>query len=125
LLLTLVFLVDRILLGRYAESALASLQISSTLIWTLYSVLTAFSAGTLAVVGRAIGAGDRPTAARAALGSMVFAAAIGVGIAVPIVASPGMLVGPLFPEARGPVEADAIAYLRIVAATLPLAFVEA
>src|SRR5690606_15994992 len=72
-----------------------------------------------------IGAGDRATAARAALGSMAFAVALGAGVAVPLVASPGALVAPLFPEAHGPVAADAIAYLRIVSATLPLAFVEA
>ena len=125
LLVTLVFLVDRVLLGRYAESALASLQISSILFWTLYSVLTAFSAGTLAVVGRAIGQGDRETAARAALGSMGFAFAIGVVVAVPLVASPGTLVGLLFPEVDGPVGRDAVAYLRIVSMALPLAFVEA
>lgn len=125
LLVTLVFLVDRILLGRYAESALASLQVSSILVWTLYSVLTAFSAGTLAVVGRAVGGGDRATAARAALGSMLFAGALGVLIAVPLVAAPGALVGLLFPEVDGPVARDAIAYLRVVSITLPLAFVEA
>lgn len=125
LLVTLVFLVDRVLLGRYAETALASLQISSILFWTLYSVLTAFSAGTLAVVGRAIGQGDRATAARAALGSMGFALAIGLVVAVPLVASPGTLVGLLFPAVDAAVARDAVAYLRIVSMALPLAFVEA
>lgn len=124
-LVTLVFLVDRILLGHHAETALASLQISSVLIWTLYSVLTAFSAGTLAVVGRSIGRKDRDAAARASLGSLGFAIVLGVLVAVPLVAFPGALVALLFPQADAAVASDAIAYLRIASLTLPLAFAEA
>ncbi len=124
-LVTLVFLVDRVLLGHYAEAALASLQISSVLIWTLYSVLTAFSAGTLAVVGRSIGRKDPDAAARASLASMGFAVVIGVLVATPLVAFPYGLVGLLFPQADGRVAVDATAYLQIVSLTLPLAFAEA
>jgi len=125
MLLTLVFVVDRILLGRYSKDALASLQLSSILIWSLYSVLTAFSAGTLAVVGRAIGARDRMTAARAALGAMGFAAVLGLLVAVPLSLAPDLVLGALFPAVDAAISDDAAAYLAIVSLALPFAFVEA
>ncbi len=125
MLVTLVFVVDRILLGHYGKDALASLQLSSILVWSLYSVLTAFSAGTLAVVGRSIGAGDRITAARAALGALAFAGVLGAIVAVPLVLAAGAVLSTLFPAVEAGVAANAEAYLAIVGLTLPFAFVEA
>lgn len=125
LLLTLMFLASRAMAGRYSASALASLQISGTLVWTAYALFTAFSAGTLAVVARSVGAGDHAAAARAARSSVVFALGLGVLVAVPIRVANGALLGALFPAAGPEVLADAGAYLHIVLPVLPLAFVEA
>lgn len=125
LLVTLVFLVNRALLGRYSPTALASMQISGSLVWTIYSVFTASSAGTLAVVARSVGAGDRERAAKAARSSLLFALGFGLVVVVPILIANGSLLRALFPKAGGEVIEHSSAYLRIVLPFLPLAFLEA
>lgn len=124
-LVTLVFLLDRAMIGRSSSAALASMQISGTVVWTVYSVFTAFSAGTLAVVARAVGAGDRLEAAGAARISLVLALGIGCVVTLPLWLERGVLLGWIFPATESEVMADALAYLRIVLPVMPLAFLEA
>jgi putative MATE family efflux protein len=125
LLLTLVFLVDRLVIGNYSAVALASLQISSILVWTCYAIFTALSTGTLAIVGRSVGAGDVRGAAKVAAASMGASFVLGIVVAVSVLAFAGSTLPRLFPQAGDAVLADAVAYLDIVLLTLPLAFVEA
>lgn len=125
LLLTLIFVVGRAMVGRYSTSALAAMQICGSLTWSVISIFTASSAGTLAVVARCVGAGDREGAAAAARASLVFAAALGALVAGPLLVADGALLRLLFPRAAPEVIAQADAYLRIVLPALPLAFVEA
>jgi len=124
-LITLMVLASRAMVGRYSTDALASLQISGTLVWSAYSLATAFSAGTLAVVARSVGAGDDVSAARAARSAILFAAALGAVIAIPIRVANGAFLRMIFPDAGAAVLADASAYLHIVLPVFPLAFVEA
>ena len=125
LLVTLVFLVDRLVLGNYAVDSLASLQISSVLVWTFYSIFTAFSTGTLALAGRAVGASDRRQAARVSLVSIACSGAIGVAVAAAAIAFVEPALPWVFPHAGDRVLGDATAYLVIVLPTLPLSFAEA
>lgn len=125
LLVTLVFLVDRVVLGRYSATSLASLQISSILVWTFYAVFTAFSAGTLALIGRAIGEGDPERAATVAAQSLVFSLGLGVVVAAATLFGSESALPHLFPGASPALRADATTYLGVVLLVLPLAFAEA
>jgi len=125
LLLTLVFAVDRLVLGRTNTDALASLQISTVFVWTVTSIFTAFSAGTLAVAGRAVGAGDLPRAARVVVTSLGLAVVMGAAVAVLTLCASPALLALAFPHAGGSVLHETQRYLQIVLPALPLIFVEA
>jgi MATE family multidrug resistance protein len=125
LLMTAVFFTGRVLVGRSSTTALASLQISGSITWSVYSLFTAFSAAALAVVARSVGAGDRLAAARATRSSLIFAFAAGIAVAAVFLLANGALLRLLFPRAEEAVLRDASAYMTIVLPMLPLAFVEA
>ena len=124
LLITLVFIVGRLLLGRYSATSLAAMQIAGSMVWSTYSVATAFSAGTLAVVARSIGAGDPRAGARAAQSAILFAFVLGIVLGVVLYSTEDMLVRGLFPRAGEGVQAQAGAYLRTASPFLPLIFAE-
>ncbi len=119
LLETLVFLVDRVMLGRYTADALASMQISGPLIWSISSVLSAFAIGSVALVGRAVGSGDRALASSAARASLLFALATGTTASVlSLLGLEGIFA--LFPGVAVSVQAAAADYLGIVLPAMPL-----
>jgi putative MATE family efflux protein len=99
LLQTGVLYADRVMLGHHSGASLAAMQIAGPLEWTLVSVTSSFAVGTLALVGRAVGAGDRDAARRHA--TMAIAVALVLGVLVAIAAF--VLVLPflhlLFPRA--------------------------
>ncbi|MEC8191882.1 MAG: MATE family efflux transporter [Myxococcota bacterium] len=120
LVITVVFFTDRLLVGPYSDQALASMQISGPLLWSIFSVFGAFIAGTMAVIGRAVGANDVHRA-RAALSS-VLVLAIGVGIVVAVVC---LQLRPWFAEvlAGGAnvagAQSEAMAYMGVVFFAVP------
>lgn len=127
LVITALMFTDRLVLGRYSAEALASLNVSGTVAWSLLMVGTAWTAGVIAVVGRAVGAGDRARAATTAgaglalaLGLGLFAGVFGHG-ALEAVAH--AMAPP--PETSAAVRALAVDYMGILLLGMPFAFVGA
>ena len=119
LLYTLLFLTDRIMLGHHSPEALAAMQVGGPLIWSLFSVMGAFSAGTVAVVGRAIGGGDRRGAAAALRASLGLGLGAGL-LSAALLPAIGPLVSGLFPEAGPLVQAHAEGYLTVAVPAMPV-----
>ena len=121
LLQTLVFVVDRAMLGHHAESSLAAMQIAGPLEWSVWSVFSAFTVGTIARVGRHVGAGRYDEARRAAWVSLAFALLAGTLLA----AAAPMLLDRLawaYPKASPVVVAEARGYLAWTLAASPIVF---
>ena len=123
LLQTLVFLADRFFLGRFSADALAAMQIAGPLTWTLQSVFGAFATGTLALVGRAVGARDPALAGRALRASVGIAVLLGAAVGLAGTLGLHALVGALAGAASSPVREAAIGYLGVVLPAMPVLFV--
>ena len=119
---TLVFLVDRILLGRYSEAALASMQVQGPLLWSLWGIFTGLLVGTVPLVARSVGARDLSRArdvARAAL-LLAFVLGLGVSLSCGVLARP--IVGVLGPDSAE-LRALSERYVVIALAGFPQMFV--
>lgn len=116
---TLVVFVDRVMLGRYSAEALASMQINGALLWSITSTLSAFSVGSVALVGRGVGGRDRELAATVTRASLLLAVGIGLLISLVGFLSLDGILG-LFPTADLGVKAAARAYLSIVLWAMPM-----
>lgn len=124
LLQTLVFVVDRIMLGRHGDASLAAMQIGGTFEWSIWSVFAAFEVGTIARIGRHVGAGKKEEARQVAILSLVIAVAVGLVLTVltPVVLALIPLSGAkMSPEAF----AEARGYLGVTIAASPLVFLAA
>jgi multidrug resistance protein, MATE family len=110
------------MLGRHGGASLAAMQLGGTIEWSIWSVFAAFEVGTIARVGRHVGARDPDSARRAARISL--GTAIGVGsllaIATPWLLRLLPLLAPnISPDALG----EAHGYLAVTIAASPLVFV--
>ncbi|MEP0909365.1 MATE family efflux transporter [Leptolyngbya sp. GB1-A1] len=115
---TLFYLVDRAMLGHYSTDALAAFRLTSPLLWCISGLLSAFSIGSVALVGRAVGAGDRTLATATVRASLVFA--LGVGIAASGVSWLGLdRMLTLFPGVTPEVYDAANHFLKIILFALP------
>jgi MATE family multidrug resistance protein len=124
LLQTMVFVVDRAMLGHHAESSLAAMQVAGPIEWSLWSIFMAFEVGTIARIGRHVGAKDRPRARRALVLSFGFAVAAGLAVAVLWPAFLPLL-GHAFPDASGVAVHEARAYLAWTLSASPIVFATA
>lgn len=121
LLHTLVFLADRAMLGNFGDDALASMQLSGPIVWATYSVLGSFTVGSIAVIGRHVGAKNHESANAALRASLLFALVLG-GL-VTLVGVPGAdLVVSAFGGGEG-VRLEASRYLSISFGVMPFILV--
>ncbi len=91
LLHTLMFYVDTYMISGLGPEAMAAMGVVGPVAHTITSVLSALSVGTVAVVARAWGAGDRAAQERDAAGALV----LGFALGAPLTAI-GLLVLPAF-----------------------------
>ncbi|MDB4946573.1 MAG: efflux family protein [Labilithrix sp.] len=121
LLQTSVFVVDRIMLGRHGEASLAAMQLGGAIEWSIWSVFAAFEVGTIARVGRHVGAGRPEAARRVARLSVVAALAMGtvLALATPLVLH---LLPRIASQASPAAIAEARGYLGVTIAASPLVF---
>lgn len=122
LLETLVFLADRLMLGRYSQQALASMQVQGPVVWSLFSVFMGLCVGGVSVVARSIGARD--TARAHAASRSVIRLALLAGLVVAVV---GFVTTPTLVELVGPDSAQirelSVSYLRWALVGFPGLFV--
>lgn len=120
LVITVVFFTDRLLVGRYSDEALASMQISGPLLWSIFSVFGAFIAGTMAIIGRAVGANDIDRARSAVSSVLVFAVALGLAVGVVCYQLRPWFVETLAGGANvDTAKAEAMAYMGVVFFAVP------
>lgn len=125
LVTTVILFTDRLLLGRYSTEAISSMGISGPLLWSVFSVFTAYSAGVIAVIGRAVGAGQiarvRATLPRVLILGLVLGLAVGVVGFFTRDLLADLLAGGV--DTTEGVREAASVYLGIVFCVAPLAFV--
>lgn len=82
ILQTGVIYADRVMLGHVGGGALAAMQIAGPIEWTLSAVTSTYAVGTLALVGRAVGARDPDAARRHTTLAMFLALALGTVVTI-------------------------------------------
>jgi multidrug resistance protein, MATE family len=124
LLVTLVLIVDRAMLGHHGEASLAAMQIAGPIEWSVWGVFSAFQVGTIARVGRHVGAGDLTLARRATKVSVAMAALAGFAVAVstPMVL---WLLRSVAPSTSAEVMNAACAYLGVTLVASPVVLTSA
>jgi len=121
LLQTLVFVVDRAMLGHHDASSLAAMQLAGPIEWSVWSIFLAFEVGTVACIGRLVGEGNRAGARSALVVSLGYAALAGTAVAL---LSP-LLLAALPDAATGAspaVIAGARSYLGVTLVASPVIF---
>ena len=123
LLQTLAFLADRIMLGRHGEVSLGSLQISGTILWSVFSLFFGALVGTVALVARRVGEGEHERAAIIARAAYGLAALVGLVVAAVGVLGARTIAGLMAPpeSAEAIIEA-ATGYMHIGFCAFPAMF---
>lgn len=110
-------LCDLLMVGHLGPSSVAAVGVGVQILSAVDTTMFAFGTGTLAVVARCIGAGERSEAEEALRQSIVAAAAVAIVMILPVLLFPHHLVA-LFSIEPG-VARTAAAFLRIVILAVP------
>jgi len=107
------------MLGAHSEASLAAMQLGGALEWSVWSVFAAFEVGTIARVGRHVGAKEPALARRAALISLALAGGIGTLLTL---LTPFVLAAlpRIAPNASPASIAEAQGYLSVAFAASPI-----
>jgi len=111
---------DAVIVGTLGPDQLAALGVGATVIGTVIALSIFFAYGTTASVGRLVGAKKLDEAFRETQNSVIFAAGIGVVVAIILAASANQLAAALSPSE---VTKPAATYLLICAAAIPFLLV--
>lgn len=125
LLQTVVFLTDRVMLGRYSETALASMQISGPVLWSVFSIFFGSMIGAVALIARAVGAGDHARANAIARTSLRFAAVVGLAVGLLGMLGSGWIADVMAPEESPEITALAAEYMFVFFLGFPAVYVGA
>lgn len=117
MLATLLQYVDTAMVGRLGENATASVSVTTTVTWLIYSVPAALSVAALSLIAKAVGSGDRERIRR--ISSQVFVLAVIFGLlmgCVSLVLSPYI---PVWMGADVSIQRQASVYFFIICIPMP------
>lgn len=130
---TVVFLADRIMLGQHGATSLASMQISGSILWSVFNVFFGALVGTVALVSRRVGEDDLPAARTVAATALRISALIGIVVAGLVALGAGPIAAAMAPppdaiggeQARAAIEGAARSYMLMGSWCFPAVFVAA
>jgi MATE family multidrug resistance protein len=125
LLQTVVFLADRVMLGRFSEDALASMQISGPVLWSVFSIFFGSMIGAIALIARSVGAGDHGRASAIARTSLRLAALVGLAVGLLGTAGAGWIADVMAPDESPEITAIAADYMFVFFLGFPAVYVGA
>ena len=120
---TVVFLADRVMLGRHGGLSLASMQISGPVLWSLFGVFFGAMVGTVALVARRVGEGELEGARRVARTALRLAACLGAAVGVAGLSGAGWIAAAMTGPGQGEIAAVASGYMRVALCAFPALFV--
>ncbi len=117
ILSTLLQYVDTAMVGRLGADATASVSLTSTVNWLIYSLFSSFGIAVVAVVSTALGARDTEKIRKAS--SMAFTVSILAGITVAVAAIALSPFIPVWMNASTEIRESASLYFAIISAAIP------
>lgn len=125
LLQTVVFLADRVMLGRYSETALASMQISGPVLWSVFSIFFGSMIGAIALIARSVGAGDHVRASAVARTLLRLAAMLGLAVGLAGMLGAGWIADIMAPDESPEITALATEYMFVFFLGFPAVYLAA
>jgi putative MATE family efflux protein len=121
LLSTIIIFTDRVILGHHSDDALASMQVSAPVLWSIFSLFGAYGIGVLAVIGRATGKKDTVMANHALGTALVIAVVLGgcIGL-VGYLGTEAIAAAIIGDQSLGDAKQMAITYLQTVFLSGPI-----